>query len=102
VDGFIVCSNQGIWALNLEGESSLSVEKNISNIINIYPNPVDNQLIIDGLPNTVRVSIYNLLGKLVFSKQTSREVNVSQLQRGVYILKLNDGEKEVIKKFIKN
>ena len=102
LDRFIVCSNQGIWALNLEGESSLSVEKNISNIINIYPNPVDNQLIIDGLPNTVRVSIYNLLGKLVFSKQTSREVNVSQLQRGVYILKLNDGEKEVIKKFIKN
>ena len=82
--------------------STASVKyENLTNI-SIYPNPVNNELIMDGLSDTVKVSIYNLLGKLVFSKETSREINVSQLQSGLYILKLNVRETEVIKKFIKN
>jgi surface protein len=70
--------------------------------ISIYPNPVIDKLFIQGLSNPTKISVYNLLGKLVLSKTTSSEINVDNLQSGIYIIKIVDEQKEIIRKFIKN
>jgi len=70
--------------------------------ISIYPNPVIDKLFIQGLSNPTKISVYNVLGKLVLSKTTSSEINVDNLQSGIYIIKIVDEQKEIVKKFIKN
>ncbi len=70
--------------------------------IAVYPNPAKDKLSILGLSKPSKVSIYNVLGKLVFSITTSSEVDLKGLQSGVYILKIMDQQKEIIRKFIKN
>ena len=70
--------------------------------ISIYPNPVIDKLFIQGLSNPTKISVYNILGKLVLSKTTSSEINVDNLQSGIYILKIVDNQKEIVRRFIKN
>jgi hypothetical protein len=59
-------------------------------------------LFIQGLLKPTKISVYNLLGKLVLSKITLNEINVNNLQRGIYIIKIKEEQREVIRKFIKN
>tara|TARA_B110000093_G_C12709684_1_gene301628 strand:- start:136 stop:579 length:444 start_codon:yes stop_codon:yes gene_type:complete len=70
--------------------------------IAVYPNPAKDKLCILGLSKPSKVSIYNVLGKLVFSETTSSEVDLEGLQTGVYIVKIRDQQKETTRKFIKN
>ena len=83
-------------------ESSLSIDDNIKSILKIYPNPVVDKLFIQGLSNPTKVSIYNILGKLVITKTTSNDIDVKNLQSGLYIIKIIDTKGEVVRKFIKN
>jgi surface protein len=69
--------------------------------IAVYPNPAKDKLCIQGLSKPSKVSIYNVLGKLVFSKTISSEVDLKGLQSGVYIVKILDQQKETTRKFIK-
>jgi surface protein len=70
--------------------------------ISIYPNPTNDKLFIQGLSSLSKVSIYNVLGKLVLSQTISKEIDVKQLSKGIYILKIADEQKEIVRKFIKN
>jgi hypothetical protein len=75
-------------------------------IIGIYPNPASNiiniylnELITDG-----RVRIFSLLGKLEYSstiENQTKEINVSTLKSGVYILEATVGNEVIRQKFIK-
>ncbi|ARV05658.1 hypothetical protein BTO04_02630 [Polaribacter sp. SA4-10] len=82
--------------------TSLGLEDQNRIAISIYPNPVKDKLFIQGVSNPAKVSIYNVLGKLVLSKTTSSEVDLEGLQSGVYIIKIMDQQKETTRKFIKN
>ena len=87
--------------IKVDADSSLGVnDQNITNI-SIYPNPVVNKLFIQGLLDVSETSIYDVLGKLVLSQTISKEIDVKQLSKGVYILKIIDGQKETVRKFIK-
>ncbi|NVK04991.1 MAG: T9SS type A sorting domain-containing protein [Flavobacteriia bacterium] len=77
-----------------------------SNLLNVYPNPADDQLHI-GLPEDVtkainEVSIYNLHGKLLLNTamEVGREltIDISSLSSGTYILCAGD---EIRVKFVK-
>jgi surface protein len=68
----------------------------------VYPNPAKDKLFIQGLTTSSKVSIYNVLGKLLLSETTSVEVDLEGLQSGVYIVKIMDKQKETTRKFIKN
>jgi hypothetical protein len=45
--------------------------------------------------------IYNILGKLVLKGNSENQINVSSLTKGIYVLKLKDGENTINQKFIK-
>ena len=70
----------------------------------IYPNPVSgnnlNVVLLDY--NGIYYRVMNMLGQTVDSGQLkNRQVNVENLESGMYFIEINDGEEVFIKKFIR-
>ena len=82
-------------ALNI-GDNALELD------VTIYPNPTDNYLFVEGNKNPISISIYNLLGAEVITKSATDKINVIELSKGVYIIRISDGVNQTDKKFIKN
>lgn len=71
----------------------------------LYPNPVNNGYItVKTADNSAKqVVIYSVLGKKVFSETFtgfSKQINVSRITTGIYMMKVIEGTKTVIKKLI--
>ena len=90
--------NKPIWGTC----PALGVDDQKLTNISIYPNPVNDKLFIQGLSGVSEISIYDVLGKLVLSNTTSSEIEVSNLKKGIYTIKIVAEQKETIQKFIKN
>ena len=80
------------------------------NLIRIYPNPVDDQIIVRSLEfgesEIELVEIYDILGQSVFIRQPASEnrnltLDVSTLNSGIYFLKLKGEKEERVTKFVK-
>jgi hypothetical protein len=70
--------------------------------ISIYPNPASTTLFVKGLTQDSTISIFNSNGKLLLSKQnTSNQIDISNLEDGIYIIKFVDKTGTSSKKFIK-
>lgn len=69
----------------------------------LYPNPVDKSVLNIRMPGDISTNyrILNMLGQRITSGITSKEINVSNLDAGVYFLEVNDGDEIMIKKFVK-
>jgi hypothetical protein len=70
---------------------------------NLYPNPVTNgRLFINTLSNSEKkIQIFDVLGKKVLSTNLKgREINVSKLQSGVYIIKIIEEGKTATRKLV--
>ena len=91
-------SNKPVWGTC----PTASIDDQNQLDISIYPNPTNDKLFIQGLSSSSRVSIYNVLGKLVLSQTISKEIDVNNLQSGIYIIKITEEQKEIVRKFIKN
>ena len=82
---------------------NLSVEF-LSTDVKIFPNPTSNNLHVSfGNSNSksFRVVLINMSGETVFqdrSNQNKFDIDCSKYPKGVYILKLEDGETELVKK----
>lgn len=65
-------------------------ENNVSNHVNIYPNPANDQLTISGQLN--QVDIYNMVGQQVWSQNINGEqvtVNTRNFDNGIYFVRVN-------------
>lgn len=101
--------SNGMW-FNIDPQTSfsencpaLSINEPEDPIFKIYPNPVNDFLIID-LNRAASYSIINLTGKILRSNKLSKgvnKVNVSNLSTGLYFLKIKTDEGLVTKKLIK-
>ena len=72
--------------------------------INMYPNPAKSILNVELLDNReATYAIYNVLGQQVLNGSINRTatINVNTLANGLYIVKINDGQKELVERFIK-
>lgn len=84
--------------------SALNVNKfNKSNLFNIYPNPIENQLTIKSDQDFIW-SLSTMQGKTIMSgnyqtNQQSKKINLESIAKGIYILSTNNGRR---KKIIKN
>jgi hypothetical protein len=92
------------WTISDDGLdcSAAGVDDQKQLDISIYPNPVVDKLFIQGLSDATKISVYDILGKLVLSKTILSEIDVTNLQRGIYTIKIIDEQKETVQKFIKN
>ncbi|MGB2483217.1 MAG: PEP/pyruvate-binding domain-containing protein [Flavobacteriaceae bacterium] len=86
-------------AVNSQGLSI--IDENEINIIKVFPNPVENTLFISGNSQYYDIEIFNLLGQKVNSKLRSNSVDMSSLEDGIYLLKINDNGNVYSKKIIK-
>jgi len=84
----------------------LSTSDNVLSEFKIYPNPTSEKLFfISSENNQIKsVSIFSVLGKkvkeIVASSITS--IDVSNLSKGIYFIKISSSEGNVVKKFMKN
>jgi len=98
-----------MYSIHVKNESLLSVgEEKIEPEVNLYPNPTQQSLTIsfNGVLKHPKVEIFNLEGRLIKSIDNKTNINklmvdVSSLSNGVYLLRLEDKEKAITKKFIK-
>ena len=68
----------------------------------LNPNPAHDKLFISSIENIATFRIINLTGQVIKEGKTDNAIDVSKLTSGVYIIELNDGEKSITRKFIKN
>jgi hypothetical protein len=68
----------------------------------IFPNPVDNTLFFTSFSEQTRVIIRSVNGaKVLESKITNQSIDLSSLQKGVYIIHIINGNSVTTKQFIK-
>ncbi|MCB4807952.1 carbohydrate-binding protein [Tamlana sp. 62-3] len=76
----------------------------LENTVTLYPNPTTDLLNIVNAQNST-VSVFNILGKQVLTpfevKEQNHQLDVTQLQPGIYFLKIDNGFGAVTKKIIR-
>ncbi|MBS1773261.1 MAG: T9SS type A sorting domain-containing protein, partial [Bacteroidetes bacterium] len=81
-------SNCIIVSVNTTGISSAQLAEKLK----IYPNPVTDELTIEGLDGGATVSLYGILGKQVFAQTASgvaMAINMQAFPAGTYVLHIN-------------
>lgn len=83
------------------GTTGLTVIENSG--ISVSPNPASKNLTIKGLnPNSI-VTIYDLKGKMLITREmTGNQIDISSLPKGIYTLRVTDKNGIVTKKVIKH
>jgi hypothetical protein len=85
--------------------TSINEAKNPADLINVYPNPAIDNIIIECTGTTLeKVALYDLKGRLIYSENgIANRINlsVSNLQSGVYILNVITTEGIVSKRIMK-
>ena len=104
-----------VTAVNEVGESEKSAEacgktktdgiEELATSLNIYPNPVSDKLYIETEVEIEEVVVYDVYGRHQVTETPSRQgnlsVDVSNLNSGVYFVKVVTENGEVVKRFIK-
>jgi hypothetical protein len=83
---------------------TVGVGEQMGNNITLYPNPVNDKLTIEAEAALGTVEIYNLMGALVYSQKgcTNKvEVNTSDLQSGIYFIRMTNDNASETRRFVK-
>ncbi|MBV1922802.1 MAG: T9SS type A sorting domain-containing protein [Flavobacteriaceae bacterium] len=91
---------------NITTENILSIEDLLEKTFSFYPNPASQEItIISHNDSEISVLAYSVLGEEVFNKNINTnqtKLNISDLKKGVYFLKIASSQGWIIKKLIKN
>lgn len=67
---------------------------NITNGVNftVSPNPASNQVMVEAIPGAYELSVYNILGNLIYRTRIEHRINleVAEWDRGIYTIELKD------------
>jgi len=100
---FLLCDQ--IWQkLNEVMCNGTSINENQKNQhqVSIFPNPANSILNID-IPSedSFEFEIIDLFGKTILTIRNQNKIDVSNLEKGIYIIKIIQGENYYIQKFVK-
>jgi len=96
-----------IWVYEGAEPSVSIVENNNLNEISIYPNPTNDNIVINLKGNDLdnaSIQLFDILGKVVYSKQMLKQeqtVHLGNFKQGVYLLKFNNNKGSKVYKVIK-
>lgn len=77
------------FSVRLIKNSPLSTSSFSKLKMSFYPNPVKSEFILNTTETIITVEIYDILGKVIFSKNSSQtNVNIEFLKKGIYLLKV--------------
>lgn len=91
-------------SLKIVEGSSLSINDYSNSKFKIYPNPANDILHLTLEENDFSIKIFNLLGSEIRDYQTNvrnKTIDISNIKKGVYIIKIFSGKEREIIKFIK-
>jgi len=91
-------SNKPVWG----SCPTASVDDQNQLDISIYPNPSSDMVYLDGNYTQLKVVMYDILGKQVMNKAITNSIDISHLEKGVYMLQLSDGVKLTTQIILKN
>jgi hypothetical protein len=77
--------------IDLESSVTSGLDKSTADKLKIYPNPTKDKLYISQLNEKSRIEIYNLQGNLILQQNEiiqDSSIDVSDFQKGVYIVKI--------------
>ena len=80
------------------------VGEQTGNNLVLYPNPVNDKLTVEAHEALGTVEIYNLMGALVYSQKNCAnkvEINTSDLQSGIYFIRLTNDKTSETRRFVK-
>jgi len=93
--------NITLTAAGLTAENTTNSSNEILDF-NLYPNPTESRLNVSLLDENATFEIVNYLGQEIKKGKLSQDgIDVSELNSGVYFLKVNSNQQSVSKKFIK-
>ena len=97
----LLSSKYGVETFEVEG-----IEEH-STSLNIYPNPVKDELFLATEENVKEIAIYDIYGRMtkVYGLQTTdfvHSIDVADLNSGIYFVKVVTSNGEVVKRFVKN
>lgn len=91
------------YTTTIAGSLATSEVKNDKNTISIYPNPVKDILSLKSPDEVTKVEIYDVAGRVINSMGAKgNSINVSDLPKGNYLIKLFLKDKVSVQKFIKD
>jgi hypothetical protein len=75
--------------------------------VNVYPNPADDKVYIETQTQTVNIEIYDIYGRVqnlrISESQNLRiSIDVANLKSGIYFVKVNTDEGNIVKRIIKD
>jgi hypothetical protein len=96
---------------NCDSQPSEIGQESLDFMFDIFPNPASNllNLKISGTSLSSDVYIFDITGKLIMrneisneegSPRTTRQIDISAMQSGIYLVKLMDQDREIIRKLI--
>jgi hypothetical protein len=69
--------------------------------VKVYPNPATEHIFVSGITNLSKVEIFSVLGTKVFEKTVNEDQIIPiSFQAGMYFVKINTNDKQIIKKII--
>lgn len=101
---FVLVFFTSLSGFSQNNASTTSIVQNIENL-SIYPNPVSNGktyvYITSKLNLTKEIEFYDVLGKQIYSTVlVGKELNISRLSKGVYVLKITENEISETRKLV--
>lgn len=88
-------------SFNIVFQSILGVDDfDLSNKVNIYPNPTSDVINIQSQLTIDAVELYDVIGKKVLRTNQTQSINISHLQTGVYFLKVTENEGSLVKRIV--
>jgi len=87
-------------------DQSAGINESVQQAYNIYPNPVNDNLFIGNMKNVSKIEILDVAGHVVKSVDYSNvvertQINISDLNSGMYILTIYEGSKSSATKLLK-
>jgi hypothetical protein len=103
--------NSTVTPANVPSFSSLSIkwvasgttavqETALTSDIQIFPNPTKNVFHVRG-DNISDIEILNLAGTLVFKNNSTTRIDMTNFKNGIYLVRINQGNKTVVIKLVK-
>ncbi|MFZ4545103.1 MAG: T9SS type A sorting domain-containing protein, partial [Saprospiraceae bacterium] len=100
---FLFTHGRSTWYLEMKDLNSVNtVDSDYFADLKIYPNPVNEKLQIEIQSEVSTAQIFDITGREILTVQNTKQIDVSNLRNGTYLLKIFDTNgKYMVRKFIK-
>ncbi|WP_246277528.1 family 16 glycosylhydrolase [Winogradskyella ursingii] len=103
IDSNFTESSMVIDYVRIYQNSALGIEDKISEEFRVYPNPATSTIKVQSINQIDRIELYNSLGQLVLvNNHDIKELNLEDIEAGIYLVKIYSENTTVIKKVAVN